>query len=277
LLSTLALVATAAMALAGLRLAYAQSDVLVVDRIGEVSSSSPAPQPVATLGTLPVGSRVQLSRGASLTLLYLGSGDEYTVTGPGDALLGAGGVSATGEAVVKRRVPAAGPSLQLRSDSVVMGGFVARSGGLRARAPEGVLTVPPARLVWESLAPRARYRVEIRDHAGVVLYAQSAAGLSLAFPDLPLQPEQDYSWSVALESADGATGRAATATFNLAPPGLRDDARRRAPVAGASFADQLLYALWLDDIGAQGEARLLWEALAQQRPGEQALLARARR
>ena len=277
MLAALAFAAIVAMALAAARPVHAQFEVLVVDRVGEVSSSLPASQPVATLGTLAVGSRVQLARGASLTLLYLGSGDEYTVTGPGDALVDAGGVAASGEAVATRRAPSPGRTLQLRSDSVVMAGLVARSGGLRIRAPEGVLTVPPARLVWESLASRARYRVEIRDEAGAVLYEQSGNGLSMAFPDLPLRTEQFYTWSVAPETAEGATRRTASATFSFAPPGLREDARRRAPVAGATFADQLLYALWLDDIGAQGEARQLWQALAQQRPGEQALLMRARR
>ncbi|MDM0113904.1 hypothetical protein QTI66_17235 [Variovorax sp. J22R133] len=259
--------------------ARAQAAALVVDRIGEVSSAAPnLPQPVATLATLPVGSRIQLARGASLTVLYMPSGDEYTVTGPGDALVDSGGVSVSGGASVKRRALTAAPAPQLRSDSIAMGGFVARSGGLRARAPDGVLTAPPARLAWESLMTRAKYRVEIRDATGTLLFEQLTTGLTLAFPpDLQLRPDESYTWTVARQAVEGATPPAARAIFSLASPAVRDDARRRAPDASSSFADRLVYALWLEEIGALGEARDLWQALYEQRPDEQALLVRARR
>jgi hypothetical protein len=49
------------------------------------------------------------------------------------------------------------------------------------------------------------------------------------------------------------------------------------PDAGAAFSDRVVYGLWLEQAGALGEARQVWQALAEQRPDDDALVARARR
>jgi hypothetical protein len=260
-----------------------QGVVLVVDHVGQVSvANQGAARPIATLSVLPIGSRVQLDPAATLTLLYVSSGDEYRLTGPGAALVDASGVTVTAAeaATVQRRAPSNAKPVKLRSDALAMGGVVMRSGGLRARYPAGVLIAQPSRLVWDSLTPNAPYRVEMRDAAGTVLFTQAAQGLTMAFPEgVQLRPEERYTWTVAPDNAAAPVSRGvpATATFSLAAQDLRDEAQRLSPDNNATFSDRLIYGLWLEQMGALGEARQLWQQLADQRPDDDALIARARK
>jgi hypothetical protein len=260
---------------------HAQGAAMVVDRTGQVlqATASGGAQPVATLAALPMGSRLQLDADARLTLLYTASGDEYTVAGPGAAQMDAAGVSVTGGATVQRRPAGAAKPLQLRADALTMGGVVVRSGGLRTRSPAGLLTAAPSRLAWSSLASQATYRIELRDAAGALVFERSAQGLAMTFPpDVRLKPDEHYTWTVARDAdSEAARAAAASASFQLAPEDVREQARQRTPGPDAAFADRVVYALWLEQIGAQGEARERWQALSEQRPGDEALLARALR
>jgi hypothetical protein len=252
--------------------------VLVVDHVGQVTLATPgAPRSIATLAVLPAGARVQLERASTLTLLHVASGDEYTLSGPGAAQIETSGVTASDGATSQRRAASSTKPMKLRSDALAMGGVVMRSGGLRARYPAGVLMAPPVCIAWESLASNARFKVELRDSAGTTLFTQPAQGLSLAFPaGVPLKADEKYTWTVMLDNA-AAPASAASATFSLAPQDLRDEAQRLTPDASAAFSDRLVYGLWLEQVGALGEARQVWQALAEQRPDDDALVARARR
>jgi hypothetical protein len=252
--------------------------VLVVDRVGAVAmAGTAAPRAIATLAALPLGTRIRLEPGARITLLFVSTGDEYTVAGPGEALIDAAGVSTSDGATAQRRAAGTTRPIQLRSDAIAMGGVVMRSAGLRARHPAGLLTAPPTRIAWESLAVNARYRVELRDAAGTLLFSQSAQGTSLPFPDsVALQADERYTWSVALEGA-AAPAPSAGASFSLAPEAVRAESRQFAPPGTAAFSDRVVYGLWLEQIGATGEARQLWQRLLEERPDDDALSARARR
>jgi len=251
---------------------------LVVDRVGAVSlGEAGATRPVATLAVLPAGTRLQLEPASSLTLLYVASGDEYTVSGPGGAQVDAAGVSTTQGAVARRRAPGAAKPVQLRGDALAMGVVVMRSGGLRARRPAGALTAPPERFAWEAFARNDRYIVELRDAAGAVVYEGRAQGLALPFPaSITLKPQERYTWSVTVVG-DSALALTSGASFTLAADDVRDEAKRVRPAESAAFSDRLVYALWLEQVGAVGEARQMWQALAEQRPDDDALTARARR
>lgn len=253
--------------------------VLVVDRVGDVTlwPGTETSRPIATLAALPVDARVRLAPGARLTVLYVSTGEQFAIAGPGEAAIGAAGVTGSAGASAERRVANAAPPTRLRSDAIAMGGVVMRGAGLRARYPAGLLTAPPTRFVWDSLAVDARYRVELRDSAGTVLHAQAVQGLSLPFPEaLGLHADERYTWSVAPDLA-ATPARIASAHFELAPETLRAEARQAAPAAGAAFADRLVYGLWLEQVGALGEARQVWQALAEERPDDPALAARAKR
>ncbi|WP_284617581.1 hypothetical protein [Aquabacterium humicola] len=52
--------------------------------------------------------------------------------------------------------------------------------------------------------------------------------------------------------------------------------QRRRPPKGAPFARRVAYALWLEDVGAQAEAREAWRLLAKERPSDESIARRAR-
>ena len=255
---------------------------MVVDRSGAVSVGEPAAlRPVATLAVLSAGTRVQLEAASTLTLLYVGSGDEYTVTGPGAALLDPAGVSTSQGATAKRRASGGAKPAHLRVETLAMGGVVMRSGrnmvALRARVPAGTLTRAPDQFVWQSALADAQYAVELRDESGATVFAGRAQGSSLAFPTtLVLRPTERYTWTVSA-LGDAAGGASARQEFTLAGDDVGGEARRVRPADDAPFSDRLVYALWLEQAGATGEARQAWQALAEQRPDDDALAARARR
>lgn len=262
--------------------AAARPLAMVVDRTGTVSlGEAAALRPVVTLGVLVAGTRLQLEAASSVTLLYVASGDEYIVTGPGAAQLDPTGVSTSQGAVAKRRVSGGSKPAQLRVETLAMGGVVMRGGhaivALRARVPAGALTNAPERFVWESSAADATYAVEVRDESGAVVFEARTQGSTLAFPaTLALRPGERYTWTVTV-LGDRVGVASARQDFGLAADDVGAEARRVRPAADAPFSDRLVYALWLDQAGATGEARQAWQALAAQRPDDDALAARARR
>jgi hypothetical protein len=257
---------------------WAESAVIVVDRHGPVALVSPdALLPLATLATLAFGSGLQLDPASSVTLLYIATGDEYTVTGPGTARIDPAGVSSGGGASVQRRPPDSAKPVQLRVDALAMGGMVMRGGGVRARSPAGLVVASPSQLSWDSLASQANYRVVLHDASGTPLFEQVAQGLKLAFPkEVQLKPDEQYTWTVTRETEAGAVP-GTSASFRLASQALREQAAKLQPDDSTIFADRLIYALWLEQIGATGEARDMWQSLADQRPGDDALIKRAHR
>ena len=99
----------------------------------------------------------------------------------------------------------------------------------------------------------------------------------MPFPaSLALKPQERYTWTVTVVG-DSALALTSGASFTVAADDVRDEAKRVRPTDGAAFSDRLVYALWLEQVGAVGEARQMWQALADQRPDDDALTARARR
>ena len=258
-------------------LARAQSVALVVDRSGtvDVVVDAGAPASAQVLAALPAGTRVRMQGTSTITLLYLQTGDEYVLTGPGEAELRTG-APVFDAARMRRKAGTLGRPVRLPAENVTLAGVVMRSGGPRPLHPAGQVIAKPMQLAWSSLLNDARFRVELRDASGNVLMQERTTGLSLMLPtDLALAAGQRYTWSVALADSDAPS--AATATFEIADAELRSTASRMKPDASAPFSDRLVYGLWLEQAGATGEARQLWEQLARERPDEPVVMARSRR
>jgi hypothetical protein len=256
--------------------AAAQAVALVIDRTGAVlTTKQGVVTAVPVLAALPTGTRVQLQANSSVTLLYLRTGDEYTLTGPGECELKVGGPSFDATKM-QRRATEIGAPVRLRVDNITLGGVVMRSGNPRPLYPVGQVMVRPAQLAWSSLLSEARFLVDLRDASGALLMHEQTAGLSLLFPpDIPLEAGQRYAWAVSLADDDEAT--ATISSFEMASVEVQARALRLKPLDTAPFAERVVYALWLEQAGAVGEARQFWETLAKERPDEAAMLARSRR
>ena len=250
------------------------SVVLVVDRTGAVDAiRQGVASPVQVLAELSIGSRLRLQDAATVTLLYMQTGDAFILRGPGESELRPD-APLFDAARMQRQRAGLGPA-RLPVENVALGGVVMRSGAPRPRYPEGRVTARPLQLAWRAIQSDAVFHVELRDAAGTVLFQQEVAGLSVALPsDLALGTRRPYTWSVSIA---GKEARAIPARFEIVDTELQAVILGARPSATASFADRVIQGLWLEQIGAIGEARQQWETLAAERPGEAAVLARSRR
>jgi hypothetical protein len=117
------------------------------------------------------------------------------------------------------------------------------------------------------LRPTLRWRAEPGEE--YVLVVSDASGRELwkgrgkegtARPAVSLVAESRYTWSVS--SARGPVGEAEFETLDA--EAIRRAERSRA--AARSFADRVLNALLLQEVGAAQEAREAWAVLARERP-----------
>ena len=108
--------------------AWAQPVAVVADRAGEVSMDrAGAQQPVALLEVLNVGSRLKLANASRLALLFMQTGHQYTVDGPGLVEVGATQLIALVGATPVLQLPPVGKEYRLRPGRVALGGIVLRS------------------------------------------------------------------------------------------------------------------------------------------------------
>jgi hypothetical protein len=133
---------------------------------------------------------------------------------------------------------------------------------------------PP--FAWEDLGGGTQYTFLLRGAEGKELF-RTATRVPRADlpPDLQLQEEITYTWSVAATLLDG-TIRKAQAELEL----LDRDVRKRLAALkvhrGDSFSMGVTYAAALQEAGLQEEASAEWRALLAQRPGDLVLAAYAK-
>ena len=228
------------------------------------------------LAELPAGTRVMLGSNATASITYAATGTEFSLTGPGQFLVSAS------EVVAERGRPPKPRSVPSLSDHAVVARAAQtataslRMRGLAANVPPALLEYPVSTKV-STLRPLLRWRAAPgEDH---VVAVQDASGQEIwkgrgkpegIRPDLKLAAGTRYFWTV---SAAGAT--VAEAHFET----LTDDAIRRAEQSrrnARSFADRVIHALLLQEIGADQESREAWAALARERPDLPELPALAR-
>jgi len=258
--------------------ALAAAVAFVTDVRGVVrSAGAPA---VGLLAELPAGARLSLDPGASLTVIYVASGTEFTLSGPGEFVLDpAGAKAASGAAPARRTVPS-------RPDPVVVTRLAeSATASVRMRSAPSpkasssrpalvyprstqVATLQPT-LAWIANVPAGGFTVVVADESGKPAWQGKAQSTS-ARVGSRLEPAARYTWTL----FDGSTSLG-EARFETLPA----EAIRRAEVSRAAartFSGRILHALVLHDIGADQDARQAWSELARERPDlpELAILAR---
>jgi hypothetical protein len=232
---------------------------------------------LAFLAELEPGTRLHLGPGASVAVTYAGTGHEYTLTGPGEFVVLATEVKVEKGAAPTRRsvmqLPDAGIVARMSHTSTAslrMRGVAAPAEASRNRleypVETRVATLQP-RLTWRGEAAAAT--VSLSDASGKEVWKGPGQAGS-AQPAVKLSPATRYTWTVM--TPKGLVGEA---TFETLPADslakvAKSSARTR------TFADRVLHALLLQDIGAHQEARVLWAQLARERPDLPELAALAR-
>lgn len=258
--------------------AAAAALALVTDLQGEARIAGGAK--VAFLAEIQPGSRLVLDKGARLTLIYVASGTEFTLSGPGEFAAEAGGIKAsTGSAPVRRTVVARPDPVTVSklAESATASVRMRSANAPKATSHRPELVYPRSAqvaslrpvLAWNADVPAEGFSVVVTTADGKPVW-RGTSKTGTAKVGVKLAPGTRYAWTL----LDGKTALG-EATFETLP----QEAIARAEAARAAartFSDRILHALVLQDIGATQDARLAWAELARERPElpELALLAR---
>ena len=224
------------------------------------------------------GARISCTRECAVGVMYLISGKEYVLKGPGDFLVGDSEVTAkigppptmrdtnwkVSSKVVAQAAQTSSASIRMRS----LGGAqkVESAPPLAERLiyprDTSVATLQPA-FRWASANPKGPFEFELKASAGAKpLYKAKSSSTTLALPkNIKLLPDADYNWVVKAGGIEvGMTN------FKTLPAHSLDLTQKRKPDDKAPFSDWLLYALTLKDVGADQDAGEIWTKLAKDRP-----------
>jgi len=222
------------------------------------------------LAELAEGRKLSVMKNASLVVMFIQSGAEFSLKGQGEYEIRAADIIALrgssptvratrwrpDQGTVVEISKSATSSLRMRS---------AASSSARASAPV-IQTDYPVDTRIATLQPTLRWGDAMNPYTIVVstdgkeIFRGHAATNSLTLP-ITLFPGKKYVW--AANSTTRQLGSMAFSTLTL------DELKRLAglqPGAAASFSDRLMYALTLRSLGVRQDANEIWRELAQERP-----------
>ena len=233
---------------------------------------------VALMAEVKKGARISCTKECAVGVMYLISGKEYVLKGPGDFLVGDAEVTAkigppptmretnwkVSSKVVTAVAQTSSASIRMRSLGSPQKTDVAPLLAERLIYPRdtNVATLQPA-FRWASANPKGPFEFELKASAGAKsVYKAKSNATSLALPkNIKLLPDSEYNWMVKVGGNDvGMT------TFKTLPAHLLDLTQKRKPDDKALFSDWLLYALTLKEVGADQDAGEIWARLAKDRP-----------
>ncbi len=233
---------------------------------------------VVFLAELAPGTRLLLGTGASLSITYASTGDEFTIGGPGEFLVTPNEVRVEkGATPTRRRVVAlADPGIVARvsrtaTASLRMRGLVPGADTkalLQYPVETRVVSLQPE-LRWRAEAPAEGFTVVLLDAKGKEVWKGNSAPQT-ARPPVRLSPATSYKWTVM--TPKGAIGEARFETLPAAALAKLEKSRASA----RSFSDRVMHAFLLQDLGATQDAKTAWGALAAERPELPELAALAR-
>lgn len=260
-------------------LANAQGIAFITDVKGDVSLDNTR---AALMAELKKGARIACVRDCVVGVMFLQSGKEYTLKGPGDFVVGSTDVSAKiGPPPAVRDTPwklkpATVAQVQTASASIRMRAVGAEAApATAALAPNGtrVASLTP-QFRWRGVDATEMVRLEITASDPTRKYQSAAtvAGHSYTLPaSAILAADTEYHWTVT--KGGNVIGKA---SFQTLPKAALEQLAKQAPAASASFSDRFLYALTLQDLKADQEAREAFAKLASERPDLKELAALAK-
>ncbi len=216
---------------------------------------------------LELNARVRLKKGARMVVLYLQSGDQYALSGPGSFTLGqdqpradkkTAGPTKLGPVTGKN-----GKTMQIRNASLSQAGIVMRTTGKRpipAKRPKAAVTLStPSVFEWEAIGRDADYEFVLKDERGNTLFSRILPENKLSLPeDIALDAGEVYRWSVSARGADGSR-YLSVYMFRVADLDTRAEFDNFYPTEAATVAERVAFAAWLDRSGLSDEAARYWE------------------
>lgn len=270
-----------ALLLAGMAWAGAAEPVaMVTDIEGKASlAEGAAKRELSILSELRPGARLQLQGGARVSVVYLGSGQEYELEGPAVVRIAAGQPEAvSGNQPKKGGVALAkgGSAVRIKPVVVAQAAIVMRSSAPGSRlkllslSGTKTLDVRPV-FQWQPPQPGLHYQIELMDDTGKTILNAATNEAALTLPaQIELKEAADYTWVVSTVLPDGAK-YTNVGDFSIAPAALREQAEKLRPANQASVSERVEYASWLEQVELRDEARKYWKSVAAERQGHEKL------
>lgn len=241
----------------------ADSVAFIANLKGDVALDGAARPPL--LAELGKGQKLTVGKDSTLSVMFIQSGKEFVLKGPGDYVVGDTDIAAG-----KGTAPAARQTEWRTSSKVLVQVAQTSAASIRMRGippPEPTnLLLYPAKGGIATLQPTFRWQTDAKppyeftistDNAPV--HKAKATGPSYRL-GARLKPATEYMWSVTAGGREIGSGAFRT----LAAEDIARLERRR-PRHEAEFSDRLMYALLLQEAGATDDAQEAWAALARER------------
>jgi hypothetical protein len=224
----------------------------------------------AILAEIAKGQKIEVGKESQASVMFIASGKEYTLKGPGAYF-----VKDTEMAATSGMPPVTRNTEWRATNKVLVQVAQTSAASMRMRSIAAPKPLPEARLIFPTqgnvaslqptfrwAAPESRvpaeFSLSISGNDKPVLQSKTASQ-SYRVP-AKLKPDTDYVWLVGYGGSEVGTGRFRTLTAEAIQA-----AEKRKPADKAEFSDRLLYALMLQEMGATQEAQEAWSKLAQER------------
>lgn len=256
------------LSLAAVPAAWAEGIAFLSNLKGEVAlDGNPRPILLAELGK---GQRLVLGHDAQASVMFVASGKEYALKGPGVFVVKDNEVAAssglppmTRETAWRASSKVLAQAAQTSAASVRMRSIVIPKADTEPRllfpTQGNVATLQPT-FRWRAPDPAAQgdFVLLVAGQEKPVHAAKAMNG-TYRVPG-KLLPDTDYVWAVSVNGDEIGTGR-----FRTLPSEAMAQLAKRRPGDKADFSDRVLFTLMLQEMGATQEAHESWARLAAER------------
>ena len=248
-------------------LAIAADGVAFITNLkGEVAVDGNPRPPI--LSELARGQKLTLGKEAQATVMYIASGKEYALRGPGEYV-----VKDTEVAASSGMPPVTRNTEWRATNKVLVQVAQSSAASVRMRSIAPPKAEPAAKLLyptkgnigtlqptfkWAAPSPKAEFTLSVVGEEKPVHQAK-ANGTTYRVP-AKLKPDTEYSWAVVAGGQEVGNGK-----FRTLPGDAIQQIEKRKPAEKAEFSDRILYALLLHELGAAQEAQEAWARLAHER------------
>lgn len=224
------------------------------------------------LARLTPETQLELQAGAKASVTLYATRSVYRLTGPTVI-----GVTKEGLTVVKGAPPEVRVMGQKPVAEAPAGKFVTGAYRMRSiRVPPPVLLASPENgsvlldtrptFSWEA-ADVTSFTIALQAESGQPSYSVKVNGNQWALPEgVQLERGKSYNWSVAFVSQPEGETRSAAGKFSLATKSEADEFAALKPGDADPIEEWVYYAVLLQQRQMRGEARSVWQRIAQQRP-----------
>ena len=255
-----------AIALAFAAPAWAQTVAFITNLKGDVAIDGN--QRPLVLGELAKGQRITVGRDAQLQVMYTASGKEFVLK-PGEyEVRDTEVVTPAGAAATSRTTEWRASNKVLQQVAQTSSASVRMRSLAKPKADTSPKLLYPTEGLVGTLQPNFRWNADANAAGTFTLLmpgqekpVHQAKVTGLAYRSTAkLKPDTQYAWTVSLNGAEVGTGQ-----FRTLPADKIQAIDKRRPSEKAEFSDRLLFALYLQEMGATQEAREAWARLSEER------------